>query len=95
VQLVAERNRLGRKSPIIEWKYVLFRWNDHRRDVAKAVELAEKAGVDVIGFYRGDGPLRHRSLRWYCDPYLKQLAPRTREGIIVNLNDIPPHLLSP
>lgn len=94
-RVVAERNRLGKRAPIVEWKYVLFRWNDRPWMIDRAIELAREAGVDVIGFYRGDGPLRHRSLRWHLDPYFKRLGTRSRGGIVVNLNGIAPDLLSP
>jgi wyosine [tRNA(Phe)-imidazoG37] synthetase (radical SAM superfamily) len=91
--LVLERKRHNLKGPIIEWIYVLFRWNDHPRYIAKAIELAKKADVDVIGFYRGDVKLVDRSLRWYYHPYFKTLGNRTRNSIIVNLHNIPSHLL--
>jgi uncharacterized Fe-S cluster-containing radical SAM superfamily protein len=93
--LVAERDRRGNSRLVIEWKYVLFRWNDHPKQIGRAVELARSAKVDVIGFYRGDGPLRDRSRRWYYHPYLKKLGQRKGDRITVNLNGIEPHLLSP
>lgn len=93
VNLVSERNKHNLKAPIIEWIYVLFRWNDHPKHISRAIELAKEANVDVIGFYRGDVKLVDRSLRWYYHPYFKKLGNRTRNSIIVNLNNIPSHLL--
>ena len=49
----------------------------------------------MIGFYRGDGPLGHRSLRWYYHSIFKTLGDRVPGGIVVNLNNIPAHLLAP
>jgi len=92
--LVAERNKHNGKTPIIEWKYVVFRWNDQPKYIVRAIELAKKANVDAIGFYRGDVRLADRSLRWHF-PYFKRIGKRIRDGIVVNLNDVPEHLLSP
>lgn len=94
-KLVAERNKRNSMSPIIEWKYVVFRWNDHPKMIRKAIDLAKIADVDAIGFYRGDERLTDRSLRWYFHPLFRQLGQRIRDGKILNLNDIPQHLLSP
>lgn len=93
--LVSERDSLGSKTPIVEWKYVVFRWNDRPDQIRKAIELAREAKVDVIGFYRGDGPLGDRSLRWYYHSIFKTLGDRVPGGIVVNLNNIPQHLLAP
>jgi hypothetical protein len=55
--LVAQRNAAGRRLPVICWKYLLFRWNEKREHLLKAVELAEAAGVDEIWFERTVSPL--------------------------------------
>ncbi len=49
--LVALRNELGLSKPQIEWKYVLFNWNDSPKIINKAISLAHKAGVDLISFW--------------------------------------------
>lgn len=93
--LVEERNRQGLRAPLVEWKYVVFRWNDRPDQLARARELARQAGVDVLGLYRGDIRLRDRSLRWYLHPYFKELGPSRNGGYLLNLNNVPDHLLSP
>ena len=97
VKLVQERDRLTNrqtiKTPIIEWIYVLFRWNDNPKHIAKAIDLAKKANVDLIGFYRGDVRYIDRSLRWYYHPLFKQLGKKSNDCVIVNLKNIPQYLL--
>jgi len=94
-KLTSERNKNNRNTPIIEWTYVLFRWNDHPKHISKAIELAKKAHVDLIGFYHGGGRLLDISTRWHYHPYFKQLGKKTNGRILINLNNIPPHLLCP
>ena len=50
-RLVEFRDARGRKSPLVEWKYVLFNWNDRADAIRSAVDLARKAGVDLISFW--------------------------------------------
>ena len=49
--LVDYRNARGLTLPLLEWKYLLFNWNDHPRTIASAIELAKAAGVDAISFW--------------------------------------------
>lgn len=95
VKLVSVRNEHRNITPIIEWRYVLFRWNDHPQHIAKAIELAKNAKVDLIGFYRGEVRHLDRSRRWYYHPYFKQLGKKSNDCVIINLNNIPPDLLCP
>jgi len=93
-KLVAKRDKDGNKTTIVEWIYVLFRWNDHPRQIARAIELAKAANVDVIGFYRGEVRHLDRSRRWYYHPYFKKLGKKSNDCLILNLNNIPQHLLN-
>lgn len=76
-QLVEERERrrssLGpdSRTPTIEWKYVLFRWNNRARHIRKAIELAKALRVDMIAFYPGGAPLGSRSFRHLYDRSLR------------------------
>jgi len=40
--LVEYRNAKGLSLPIIEWKYLLFNWNDHPKTIARAIEMAKE-----------------------------------------------------
>lgn len=53
--LVAYRDSKILNKPTIEWKYVLFRWNDEKKYIDRAIELAKEAKVDVISFWPGGG----------------------------------------
>src|SRR6266446_8863014 len=42
--LVEFRNARGLAKPILEWKYLLFNWNDRRPTIERAIEMARAAG---------------------------------------------------
>lgn len=62
--LVDYRNARGLSLPIIEWKYLLFNWNDRRRTIERAIELAREAGVDAISFWPTTNPFYGWSYRY-------------------------------
>jgi len=72
--LVAYRDARGATKPVIEWKYVVFCWNDSEEHVHEAVDLAQEAGVDLIAFYEGAGPPAHTSTRYHKDPFFWNLG---------------------
>lgn len=61
---VEERNRFGREVPFINWRYILFNWNDSRRQMNKARKLAEKIGVDRLTWEITDHPPEAKSDRY-------------------------------
>lgn len=72
--LVAERNRRGQTAPIVEWKYVVFNWNDSEEHINKAIDLARAAGVNLISFLRGGGAGEYRSRRYKRSRFFKSLG---------------------
>jgi hypothetical protein len=54
--LVTYRNSKGLGTPVLEWKYLLFNWNDHPRTIARAIDMARSAGVDIISFWPTNNP---------------------------------------
>ena len=62
--LVEYRNARGLSLPLLEWKYLLFNWNDHRRTIERAIELAKAAGVDSISFWPTHNPMYGFSYRY-------------------------------
>jgi len=71
--------------PVIEWKYVLFRWNEDPNHIDRAIELAEAAGVDRLVFYAGAIERKHRTLRFYSDPYFTAAVERSEGGVVAQL----------
>ena len=55
-KFVDERNRLGREVPFINWRYILFSWNDSRGKMNAARRLAEEVGVDRLSWEITDHP---------------------------------------
>ncbi len=62
--MVAYRNAHGLSKPLLEWKYLLFNWNDGRRSIELATELAKAAGADFISFWPTSNPLYGYSFRY-------------------------------
>jgi MoaA/NifB/PqqE/SkfB family radical SAM enzyme len=62
--MAAYRDARGRKMPILEWKYLLFNWNDHPKTIARAIEMAKDAGVDIISFWPTNNPFYGISWRY-------------------------------
>ena len=63
-RMVAYRDARGAKMPILEWKYLLFNWNDHPKFIQRAIELAKEAGVDLISFWPTGNPFYGLSWRY-------------------------------
>ncbi len=85
--LVRVRNQAGLHMPTIEWKYVVFPWNDSQEEIEKAIALAKDAEIDVISFCPGGGPPSFISERYLHDPYFKQLGKRTWKGREITLRE--------
>lgn len=64
-RLVEYREHSGRTVPAIEWKYILFNWNDHETMINRAIELAKEARVDLISFWPTRHPISGISWRYY------------------------------
>lgn len=78
--LVAYRDGLNHQAPIIEWKYVVFAWNDAQEYIERAVELAREAGADVISFWPGGGEPHHVSSRFVREGYFRNLGQASWKG---------------
>jgi len=62
--LVEYRNARGLSQPLLEWKYLLFNWNDRRSTIERAIEMARAAGVDFISFWPTHNPFYGWSCRY-------------------------------
>jgi wyosine [tRNA(Phe)-imidazoG37] synthetase (radical SAM superfamily) len=84
-ELVKLRDAAGLQEPIIEWKYVVFRWNDNADHVQEAIRLAKQANVDVLAFTLGGG-LRHElSKNFHTAPHFTQIPMHSWQGRVVDL----------
>jgi len=80
--LVAYRNRRSQTGrPEIEWKYVIFNWNDRKELIQRAVRMAEEAGVDRIGFVPTARPATGYSWRYRYGSFLRQLGRAGSKGL--------------
>lgn len=62
--MVGFRNARGLSQPILEWKYLLFNWNDRPADLEQAIEMARAAGLDFISFWPTANPFWGMSWRY-------------------------------
>jgi hypothetical protein len=62
--LAAEKRRLGREVPFINWRYILFKWNDSFWQMARAKRLAERIGVDRLTWEITDHPVEAVSKKY-------------------------------
>jgi len=63
--LVAYRDAQGLARPTIIWKYLLFWWNDRKRYLERAIEMAKEANVDGLLFEKTVSPFWGVPVRSY------------------------------
>lgn len=51
-----EKRSSGRDLPFLNWRYILFRWNDSDAEMARARDLAAELGVDRLCWELTDHP---------------------------------------
>ena len=61
---VGRRDATGREVPFVNWRYILFRWNDSRWKMRKTRRLAARIGVDRLTWEITDHPPDAFSLRY-------------------------------
>jgi hypothetical protein len=54
--MVDEKRRSGRSLPFLNWRYILFAWNDSDQEMALARRMAEEIGVDRLTWEITDHP---------------------------------------
>jgi Radical SAM superfamily len=62
--MVDEKARAGRDVPFLNWRYILFRWNDHDEEMARARAIASDIGVDRLCWELTDHPEEAYSRRF-------------------------------
>jgi len=87
--LIAHRNSTGVRRPEIEWKYVLFNWNDRPSMIRTAVDMARAAGTDTISFWPTTVPYYGISWRYRLHPFFKTLGQPNWKGREVRLDPMP------
>jgi hypothetical protein len=78
-QMVAYRDARGLKMPILEWKYLLFNWNDHPKTIARAIKMAKEIGVDIISFWPTHNPFYGISWRYHLG-MMNQIGGKSWKG---------------
>lgn len=79
-ELVRLRNSRRLVKPVIDWKYVVFSWNDREAEIERAVALAREAQVDIISFWPGSGSPDQVSHRFAHDEFFQKLGSSSWKG---------------
>jgi len=85
------------RPPLVEWKYVYFRWNDSPHHIIRAIELAKDAGVDRISFHLGWVANPNDASRLFLsDPLFRSLgATRIQSGMSIDISPSEPGVWRP
>ncbi len=78
------RNKQGKDTPKVEWKYVLFNWNDKEYLLEKAKTLAKRANVDRLVFWPTKSPIYGISWRYYVNRFFRTL--RTKDKMVIEFS---------
>ena len=62
--LVAVRREMQRELPLINWRCILFKWNDSAWTMRRVRRLAEESGVDRLSWEITDHPPSAKSARY-------------------------------
>jgi hypothetical protein len=65
--LTDEKAKSGRDVPHVNWRYILFKWNDSDEEMARARQLAAEVGVDRLCWEITDHPEDSFSRRFARD----------------------------
>lgn len=65
--LLDERAKSGSDTPFVNWRYILFKWNDSDEEMNRARELAREYGVDRLCWEITDHPEDSFSRRFAPD----------------------------
>ncbi len=90
-RLIETRNARGEKRPVIEWKYVLFRWNDHPHLLRLAEKLAREIRVDILSFWPTLSPFYGISFRYFLGwNYFKHIGEPSWKGMEIDFRKAEP-----
>jgi hypothetical protein len=63
--LVETRDARGLDRPLVIWKYLLFRWNEKKKHLRRAIEMGRAANVDTLLFEKTVSPFYAIPVRYY------------------------------
>lgn len=79
-ELVRARRSRNQEKPVIDWKYVVFSWNDSESEIMSAIQYARDAHVDILSFWPGEGSPAQISSRFRNDEFFKNLGSESWKG---------------
>ena len=79
-ELVRLRDSRKLARPVVDWKYVVFSWNDSEAEIEKAIALAREARVDILSFWPGTGTPEQKSTRVPHDAHFQKIGVESWKG---------------
>ena len=64
-ELIRRRNARGKKTPVVEWQYIVMKTKEH--EIAQAEAMAKKIGVDLLRFIPVGMPFEFRNRKETAD----------------------------
>ena len=64
-ELIRRRNARGKKTPVVEWQFIVMKTNEH--EVQQAEPMAKKIGVDLIRFIPVGMPFEFKNRKEVAD----------------------------
>jgi hypothetical protein len=73
---------------MVEWKYVVFNWNDRERMLVEAVQRAREAKVDGISFWPTVSPFYGFSWRYMLRLYSERIREYKSDRFFVRMRTL-------
>lgn len=69
-ELIRRRNARGKKTPVVEWQFIVMKTNEH--EIPQAEAMAKQLGVDLIRFIPVGMPFEFRERKEVADQWYPQ-----------------------
>lgn len=77
-ELIRRRNARGKKTPVVEWQYIVMKTNEH--EIEQAEVMAKKLGVDLLRFIPVGMPFEFRNRKEVADEWYPQSVKGRKSG---------------
>lgn len=73
-RLVRIKNELGRRRPVVVWRYILFHWNSSPAQMDEARRMAAEIGVDHLVWHLNADKVEYNPERYFVgSPHLSEI----------------------
>jgi MoaA/NifB/PqqE/SkfB family radical SAM enzyme len=73
-RVLAQREKVGRKSMIVMWRYILYEWNSSAEQMDEARRMSREMGVDHLTWHLNADRIEYNGERYYVgSPHLHEI----------------------